>query len=94
MTDFDDVFPHDASEFEDSDGDGVGNNADTDDDGDEMPDDFEIAHGFNPLDASDAGADADGDGFSNVDEFLEGRNPSVNESALIQVIDFLLLSDD
>ena len=33
-----------------------------DSDGDGMPDAFEIAHGFNPNDPTDAAQDADGDG--------------------------------
>ncbi|GAF92178.1 unnamed protein product, partial [marine sediment metagenome] len=51
------------------------NNADTDDDNDGMPDDWEILYSFNPLDPSDAGEDADGDGVSNLDEYLQGTNP-------------------
>ena len=48
--------------------------ADTDRDG--LPDDYEIAHGFLPHDAFDAGMDADGDGFSNLEEYFAGTNPN------------------
>ncbi len=42
--------------------------ADTDHDG--MPDAWELAHGLNPHDASDAAADRDADGYTNVEEYL------------------------
>ena len=70
-----DAFPLDPAESVDTDGDGTGNNADTDDDNDGMPDSYETSKGFNPLDASDASADADGDGFSNLDEFNADTDP-------------------
>jgi hypothetical protein len=75
VTDFMDAFPNDASESVDTDGDGIGNNADTDDDNDGIEDSAEIANGLNPLDASDADMDSDGDGISNKDEINSGNNP-------------------
>ena len=39
-------------------------------DGDGIPDEWERRYGLNPADASDASADADGDGFTNLEEFL------------------------
>jgi hypothetical protein len=42
--------------------------ADADKDG--MPDDYEKARGLNPADAADAAADADGDGYTNVEAWL------------------------
>ena len=44
-------------------------------DADGMPDVWELCHGFNPLDASDAAGDADNDGMSNLNECLRGRSP-------------------
>ncbi|GEA10638.1 M4 family metallopeptidase [Alteromonas sp. KUL49] len=55
-----DAFPTDATETEDLDGDGIGNNADTDDDGDGVDD---TSDAF-PLDASET-VDTDGDGIGN-----------------------------
>jgi hypothetical protein len=41
-----------------------------DSDGDGMPDDWERAHGFNPRDGRDGNLDADRDGYTNVEEWL------------------------
>ncbi len=48
------------------------NNPDTDGDG--MPDGWEVQNSLNPL-VNDASADADGDGFSNLQEFMGGADP-------------------
>jgi uncharacterized repeat protein (TIGR01451 family) len=61
----------------DFDGDGGGNACDVDDDNDGMPDSWEIAHGLNPYDPSDAERDDDGDGFSNLEEHGFGSDPNV-----------------
>ncbi|MDA8782237.1 thrombospondin type 3 repeat-containing protein [Porticoccaceae bacterium] len=55
-----DVFPLDATESLDTDGDEIGNNADTDDDNDGISDLREIADGTNPLDAASLDTDRDG----------------------------------
>ncbi|TDF34621.1 hypothetical protein EYS14_22960 [Alteromonadaceae bacterium M269] len=72
----DDAFPLDATETTDTDNDGIGNNADTDDDNDGMPDTFEIENNLDPLDSSDAQQDADNDGSTNLQEFLVGTDPN------------------
>ncbi len=51
--------------------------ADADTDG--MPDAWESQYGFNPNDPADAGGDADQDGVSNLQEYLNGTNPKVQE---------------
>ena len=51
-----------------------------DTDGDAMHDRWEIIHGFDPLNASDAMEDADNDGYSNVNEYLGGSNPHLSIS--------------
>jgi len=47
--------------------------ADTDHDG--MPDEWEKKYELNPEDASDGSIDSDGDGYTNVEECLNGTNP-------------------
>jgi hypothetical protein len=43
-------------------------------DGDGLPDDWEIAHGLNPG-FDDASLDSDGDGLTNLEEYLRGTDP-------------------
>jgi Carboxypeptidase regulatory-like domain/Bacterial TSP3 repeat/Bacterial Ig-like domain (group 2) len=43
--------------------------------GDGIPDDWKIAHGFDPNDPSIAGQDPDGDGLTNLQEFQLGTDP-------------------
>ena len=49
-----------------------------DGDHDGMPDAWEQKHGLNPADRSDGSKDLDGDGYTNVEEFLNGTNPRGN----------------
>ncbi|MBI5676158.1 MAG: DUF4214 domain-containing protein [Nitrospirae bacterium] len=60
--------------FVDTDDDGIPDKDDTDDDNDGIPDTWEIDHGMNPLDASDAYADFDGDGLTNLGEYQHGTD--------------------
>ncbi len=81
VPDYQDAFPADPAETNDTDGDGTGNNTDTDDDNDQMPDTWEIQYGFDPL-IDDASGDEDGDGRSNLDEYLAGTSPVVPQNNL------------
>ncbi|MBM3883057.1 MAG: hypothetical protein FJ387_25630 [Verrucomicrobia bacterium] len=53
-----------------------------DQDGDGMPDAWELAHGLDPKDPTDAEADLDGDGHTNWEEYVSGTDPRDGRSAL------------
>ena len=44
-------------------------------DGDGLPDDWESRLGLNPHDAADASADLNGDGYTNIEDFINGLDP-------------------
>jgi hypothetical protein len=46
-----------------------------DSDHDGMPDGWERRHKLNPNDTSDGSSDADGDGYTNVEEYLNQTDP-------------------
>lgn len=46
-----------------------------DSDHDGLPDTWETAHGLNPHDASDATKDANDDGYTNIEDFINGLDP-------------------
>jgi hypothetical protein len=52
-------------------------------DRDSVEDDWELANGLNPFDATDASADADGDGVPNRDEYIVGTAPRDGSSYLV-----------
>jgi hypothetical protein len=47
----------------------------TDSDHDGMPDAFETRYNLNPSSAADAAVDSNGDGYTNLEEYLNGRAP-------------------
>ncbi|WP_201743589.1 pectate lyase family protein [Roseiconus nitratireducens] len=47
-----------------------------DSDNDGMPDEWERKHGFNANNAGDNSSDKDGDGYTNVEEYLNGTDPT------------------
>ena len=76
VEDKNDDFPLDSSETTDTDGDGIGNNADVDDDGDNVIDSLDPW----PLDSRYA-ADSDSDGLPDAYESANGLNPNnVNDA--------------
>ena len=74
VPDMNDLFPDNPLEWADNDADGIGDNADPDDDNDGMSDVWEERYGLDPL-TDDAALDADGDGVSNLDEYTAGSDP-------------------
>jgi hypothetical protein len=50
-------------------------------DGDGMPDDWETKYGLNPYHSLDAAGDLNGDGYTNIEEFLNGRDPRAEAEA-------------
>ncbi|HRK29995.1 MAG TPA: hypothetical protein PLD59_02875 [Tepidisphaeraceae bacterium] len=47
-----------------------------DSDGDGMTDAWELTHGLNPNDASDASQDCNGDGYTNIEKFIYNLDPA------------------
>ncbi|MDP0500082.1 MAG: polysaccharide lyase [Verrucomicrobiota bacterium JB022] len=58
-----------------------------DSDNDGMPDEWEIRYGLDPHNPADAAEDADGDGYTNIEEYLNGTNPQ-------EYIDYLNLGNN
>lgn len=50
-----------------------------DDDKDGMPDTWELSFGLNPSTPSDGPQDADGDGYTNLEEYLNSTNPLLKQ---------------
>lgn len=80
----------------DLDGDSLADFADEDDDNDLIPDLVELASNLDPFDAGDASLDLDGDGISNLAEYLQGsdinhRHGDMNADGIVDVGDLLLL---
>jgi hypothetical protein len=76
VADYKDLFPNNPKESIDTDNDGLGNNLDGDDDNDGIPDEFDLQ----PINPTNASADSDGDGVSDLDEYKRGTNPSSKDT--------------
>jgi len=50
-----------------------------DSDGDRMANDWENSYSLNPYDPADASLDPDGDGLTNLEEFIQGKDPTVSD---------------
>jgi len=55
-----------------------------DNDGDQLPNVYEIANGLNPNSSLDAAGDLDSDGFSNLDEFIADTDPNDPSDPFLQ----------
>ncbi len=60
----------------------------TDLDKDQLPDSWEIENGLYPSNEDDWATDPDGDGLSNINEFIFGTNPQLADSDLDQMSDY------
>lgn len=56
-----------------------------DSDNDGMPNDWEMRFGFNPTDAADSSQDADADGYTNLEEFLNGSAPNTSNQMTLAI---------
>ena len=52
----------------------------SDDDHDGLPDAWEIEHGLSPSNPNDANIDSDGDGHTNLQEYIAGTDPMLESS--------------
>ena len=46
---------------------------------DGMPNAWEMSHGLSPLDPFDNSGDSDGDGYTNIEEYINRTDPNVGE---------------
>jgi hypothetical protein len=91
--DVNDALPLDASETLDTDGDLIGNNADTDDGGDGYADADELVAGTNSLSNSSLLLDTDGDFISNATDSDDDNDGLPDIYELANGIDPLVASD-
>jgi len=72
----------------DTDDDGTIDSIDTDDDNDGLPDSWEILYGSNPL-IADANLHSDNDGYTNLQEYQAGTDPT-DDTSIPSVLSFAL----
>jgi hypothetical protein len=73
------VFAVFGERLPDSDRDGIPDELDHDDDNDLMPDLWELTHGLEPF-ANDSASDKDEDGLTNLEEYILGSSPALNDT--------------
>ena len=83
-----DSCPQVSNSNTDQDGDGVDSACDPDIDGDQLPNEWEAAHGFSVFDSFflNTYLDPDGDGMPNVEEYIAGTEPT-NGVSVFRVTD-------
>ena len=92
LNDTEDAFPFDALEWSDNDMDGIGDNSDTDDDGDNWTDVVESDCGTDPMNATSIPGDFEGDGVCDpLDE--DDDNDGANDSTDVWPYDRCASSD-
>ncbi|MFA6244667.1 MAG: hypothetical protein WC655_27230, partial [Candidatus Hydrogenedentales bacterium] len=57
-----------------------------DSDQDGMPDSWEASHGLNPVSPADATQDKDEDGYTNVEEFINGTDPDTSDISSLHAL--------
>jgi T5SS/PEP-CTERM-associated repeat protein len=62
-------------------------------DGDGIPNGYEQAHGLNPFDPADAALDSDGDGMSNLQEYLAGTD-ATNSASVFRITSVVRSNND
>ncbi len=75
----------------DTDNDQVADFADADDDGDQIPDNWEILYSLDPLNGSDSYLDSDGDDYNNYYEYIGGTDPT--NAASVPVTSYYVLNN-
>ena len=103
VLDINDVFPLDATDWLDTDEDGLGDNTEVsiyftdplieDSDTDGMLDGWEVQYGLNPI-LDDANDDLDSDNITNLEEFNLGTNPTIHADMIEDIVDELSLGLD
>ena len=83
----------DNAEWLDTDGDGLGDNSDQDDDGDQFVDEYEFECMSDPLDPNSSPSDSDGDGICDaMDVFDDNDSNDTPGFGLISAISVLALA--
>jgi hypothetical protein len=59
-----------------------------------MPNAWETQHGFNQNNGSDGSQDADGDGWTNLEEYLNNTNPGSGGVPLSPPINLRIVAND